>query len=170
MLLMATLASCSDAPPANPVVSPAPKWTAEQILSAGILEEQLFELEPESGDLLRVDLAFTGEADLDLYVTGPLDETVYYANTPSRAGAELLEDLRCLHPAPRIETVLFPRAPGRYRVGVDYAHACGNTRTPVPFALRVEAPGYRQQIRGLAVHQVFEPVVLEFKLDSEVNP
>ena len=169
-LSIAVLASCGDAPPAGPVVTPAPEWTASRSSEARALEARLAALAPAGGGQLRVHLAFGAEADLDLYVTGPLQETVYYANTPSRIGGELLDDRRCEHAGPRIESARFPLAPGRYRVGVDYPHACGETRAPVPFALLVETPAGRQQIRGLAVHQVFEPVVFEFELDPEVKP
>lgn len=169
-LLVAALVGCDDAPPAGPIAGPAPEWTAQRSAEAETLETRLAALAPGAPERLRVQLAFGPEADLDLYVTGPLDETVYYANTPSRVGGELLEDRRCEHPAPRIESVRFPLAPGRYRVGVDYPHACGDTRTPVPFALLVETPGSREQLRGLAAYQVFEPVVFEFELDPEVKP
>lgn len=169
-LAIAALASCGDAPPAGPVVAAAPEWTVARRSEARELEARLAALAPGSRGQLRVHLAFGPEADLDLYVTDPLEETVYYANTPSRIGGELLEDRRCEHAGPRIESARLPLAPGRYRVGVDYPHACGETRAPVPFALLVETPAGRQQIRGLAAHQVFEPVVFEFELDPEVKP
>ena len=74
---------------------------------------------------LRVELAFGQDADLDLYVTDPLQETVYFANTPSQQGGVLLDDRRCDSPPPRIETVVFEHPPpGRYRVGVDYPRRC----------------------------------------------
>ncbi len=169
-VLIAACVGCDDAPPGAPVRVPGPEWTAQRSAEARALEARLAALEPGAPAQLWVHLAFGPEADLDLYVTGPLEETVYYANTPSRIGGELLEDRRCEHAGARIESVRFPRVPGRYRVGVDYPQTCGETRAPVPFALRVETPGGRQQIRGLAVHEVFEPIVFEFELGPEVKP
>ena len=53
---------------------------------------------------LRVELVFSDDADLDLYVTGPDLETVYFANTPTRAGGALERDLRCDgEPGTRVE-------------------------------------------------------------------
>lgn len=169
-LLIAALVGCDDAPPAGPVAREAPKWTAQRRAEVAALELQLEAMAVGASDRLRVHLAFGPEVDLDLYVTGPLEETVYYANTPSRIGGELLEDRRCEHSSPHIESVRFPLTPGHYRVGVDYPHACGDARAPVPFALLVEMPGGREQLRGLAAHQVFEPVVFEFELDPEGKP
>jgi len=111
---------------------------------------------------LVVRLAFGAGADLDLYVTGPREETVYFANTPSRIGGHLEADLRCDAPAPRIETVVFPDAPaGRYRVGVDFPARCDARRDGVPFVVTVRsAHGTREQA-GWLEPGVFEPVVLE---------
>ena len=70
--------------------------------------------------------------------------------------------------APRVETVRFaaPLTPGRYRVGVDYSHACTESiATTVPFAIQVDGPAGREASRGLARYQVFEPIVLEFAID-----
>ena len=44
---------------------------------------------------LSVQLAFEADTDLDLYVTGPLLETVYFANLASKSGGELSADVRC---------------------------------------------------------------------------
>src|SRR5262245_17500983 len=75
---------------------------------------------------LRVELVFGAGADLDLYLTDPSQETVYYANSPSRVnGGRLEADLRCEAAPPRVETIVFAGAPpGRYRVGVDRAETC----------------------------------------------
>lgn len=142
----------------------APSWTDAARGEVEVLEAQLEAAAPAAAGEVRVQLAFGAGADLDLYVTGPLQETVYYANTPSAIGGELGEDKRCGHPEPRVETTRFPaHLPGRYRVGVDYAHGCGQ-RAPVPFALLIDADGKRVPLRGLAAYQVFEPIVLEFEV------
>jgi hypothetical protein len=151
------------------VVAEAPAWTPERTRAAHALAARLEAREPPEPEGLRVRLAFGAEVDLDLYVTDPFEETVYHGNTPSRTGGALIQDQRCVHPAPRVETIHFPAplAPGRYRVGVDYPRACDEARAPAPFAVAVDGPGGRTMHRGLARHQVFEPIVLELEIATD---
>ena len=111
---------------------------------------------------------FGAGSDLDLYVTDPAQETVYFANTPSRGSAGHLEaDLRCDAVAtPRIETIVFESAPaGRYRVGVDRAQTCdGGSRAAEPFLIAVEFAGQRREVRGEILGERFLPSVLEIEL------
>lgn len=164
--LLSGVFGCDDGPPTGPAVEPPPAWNAERTREAEGLAGRLATFPEAAHDELRVHLAFGQGADLDLYVTGPREETLYYANTPSRIGGELREDRRCVHDAPRVETAGFPAplTPGRYRIGIDYPHACSDAKVPVPFALRVDEPGGRHELQGLAAHRVFEPVVLEFEI------
>src|SRR5437016_5099590 len=74
---------------------------------------------------LSVQLTWSAPADLDLYLTDPTAETVYFANTPNRTGGRLLRDTRCPDivraPPPYVEVADVPEPrPGRYRVGVDF--------------------------------------------------
>ena len=167
--LLLAVTACDGGPPPGPVVAEAPAWTPERTRAAQALAEGLAAGDPAEPGALRVRLAFGPDVDLDLYVTDPLEETVYYANTPSRSGGALLEDRRCEHPAPRVETIRFPAplAPGRYRIGVDYPRACGGARAPAPFAVAVDGPEGRTEQRGLARHQVFEPIVLELEVAAK---
>jgi hypothetical protein len=114
---------------------------------------------------LRVRLVFGGEADLDLYVTDPALETIYFGNTPSSASGGALEaDLRCDAPAPRVETVRFTRPPaGRYRVGVDHPERCGPGRGPVPFRVIVEGSGVRHERLDEIAPGRFLPAVIDFE-------
>ncbi|MFQ5699814.1 MAG: hypothetical protein ACE5IL_16240 [Myxococcota bacterium] len=119
---------------------------------------------PRAGSL-RVRLAFGAGADLDLYVTGPARETVYFANSPARSGGTLERDLRCDGPAPRIEVVRFERAaPGRYRVGVDFPRRCGGGRDPVSFVVYLETDRGRRERRGSILPGHFLPIVLTGEL------
>ena len=112
-----------------------------------------------------VRLAFGALADLDLYVTDPAEETVYFANPVSAASGGALEvDLRCDAPAPRVETVRYAPAPsGRYRVGVDFPFRCGSHRGPVPFVLVAEFGDQRLERQGEVALGQFLPVFLEFE-------
>ena len=113
---------------------------------------------------LRVRLSFGGAADLDLYVTGPRQETVYFGNTPSQMGGTLLEDLRCDTRPPRSEVVIFERPPpGRYRVGVDFPARCGLMGRAVPFRIRVESEQLSIDETGHIRLGEFQPNVLEFE-------
>jgi hypothetical protein len=170
--LLAAAPGCGDGPPLRPAAKPPPSWTPEQTREAEALGEHLDGLPAAAPGNLTVSLAFGPASDLDLYVTGPREETVYYANTPSGIGGALTLDRRCVHDAPRVETVEFsaPLVPGRYRVGVDYPEACGRAKGPAPFALRVDGPGAASELEGLAAHRVFEPIVLELEIAAESQP
>jgi len=171
-MLVATLVACDEGPPPGPDVAPPPDWTHASTLEADALAQALEAAGPSAAAApLTVQLAFGASADLDLYVTDPLGEAVYYANTPSDVGGALIEDRRCVHAAPRVETVRFtaPLTPGRYRIGVDYPHACADAlAATVPFVIQVDGPGGRERSRGLARYRVFEPIVLEFEIDPAV--
>lgn len=118
-----------------------------------------------SADALVVRLSFAADVDLDLYVTDPLEETVYYGNSPSRIGGRLLRDVRCESDAARVETVVIDPAPrGRYRVGVDFPERCGGGNDATDFALRIDFAGQRRDRTGRLAPRVFEPVVLEFEV------
>jgi mono/diheme cytochrome c family protein len=116
-----------------------------------------------------VRLAFGEEADLDLYVTDPLLDTVYFARHESRTGGRILGDVRCDTVGPRIEEVRFD-APwaGRYRVGVDHPARCDGARAPAPaaFAVKVDAGGETYQATGSVAVAQFELVVLEFEVQG----
>ena len=117
--------------------------------------------EPAHG--VRVRLLFGDDADLDLHVTDPLQETVYFANSPAKSGGRLLDDVRCDSEGPRIEVIEWEAAPaGRYRVGIDHPIRCRRTNTPAPFILEIWADGIRHERRGAISFGRFEPIVYEF--------
>jgi hypothetical protein len=121
---------------------------------------------PVAPDAVRVRLVFGAAADLDLYVTGPSQESVYFGNPTSRDGGELLADRRCDAPAPRVETIAFARAaPGRYRVGVDFMIRCATGVDTASYELIAELPG-RPPIRQRAdaAFGSFAPRALEFEV------
>jgi hypothetical protein len=133
---------------------------------ANALTDALTAAPPVAADTLRVRLAFGARADLDLYVTDPTQETAYFANSPTKLGGVLEEDLRCEAPAPRVETLrLTPAAAGRYRVGVDYPEACGDDRGAVAFVVFLERGPRREERRGSIRPGEFLAIVLEADLE-----
>jgi len=115
---------------------------------------------------VRVRLVFGADADLGLYVTGPSDETVYFANHESRDGGRLISDRRCDAPAPRVETIEFANAvAGRYRVGIDFMMRCARGVGRAPFELIADVPGQPPiRRRGEAVFGGFDRRALEFEV------
>jgi uncharacterized protein YfaP (DUF2135 family) len=121
-----------------------------------------------SGELdssLRIALTFPGEVDLDLYVTGPLLETVYFANHTSRSGGEISDDVRCDTQGEHIERVYFAAPmPGRYRIGVDFPESCfGDVRTAA-FAVVARYEEEKWNVEGSVELQQFNVAVLEFEI------
>jgi len=161
--VVSALLACDAGPPPGPPVPPPPEWDDRATGEADSLVAALAATRESEPSALTVRLAFGAGADLDLYVTGPDAEAVYYANSPGALGGALLEDRRCVHAAPRVETIRFPAPlrPGRYRVGVDYPHACDDARAPAVFAVEIDAPGQHVERRGIVRHGVFEPIVVE---------
>lgn len=116
-----------------------------------------------------VQLAFGPEADLDLYVTDPLLETVYFARHESRTGGRIGADVRCDTPGERIEEVRFDAPwPGRYRVGVDHPRRCDDEAAPAPaaYAVTAQVHGAIYRAEGTVDLEHFELVVLEFELQE----
>ncbi len=123
---------------------------------------------PASPGVLRVRLAFGADADLDLYVTDPRQETVYFANNPTRSGGALAEDVRCGAPEPHVEVVTFrDPLPGVYRVGVDYPKHCRGRDDPASYVVVVEQPGGgREERRGAIDLLHFAPIVIESRVGA----
>ncbi len=121
-------------------------------------------------DGLNVFLAWSAPVDLDLYLTDPTLETVYFGNNPSSTGGQLLRDARCSdvrRGGPFVEQahVSAPKA-GRYRVGVDFIDVCAAPRQAVSFRIVAQFDGDRREITGTVLPEQFQPVVLEFELRS----
>ncbi|MFP6837197.1 MAG: hypothetical protein VB948_13960 [Pseudomonadales bacterium] len=144
---------------------------AEQVAlarQADDLAAGLGETLAEGPDLI-VRLAFGEEADLDLYVTDPLLDTVYFARHESRTGGRISADVRCDSSGSRIEEVRFD-APwaGRYRVGVDHPKRCDGASPPAPaaYAVTAQVNGKTYTASGSVAVEQFQLVVLEFELQE----
>ncbi len=118
---------------------------------------------------MRVSLTWDAPVDLDLYLTDPSTETLYFANNPTRSGARLEADARCADlttSRPIIELARF-REPidGVYRVGVDYLDSCGNDIDVVPFRVAVDYDGGHMEKIGQATAGQFQVIVLEYEIN-----
>lgn len=115
---------------------------------------------------LEIRLEFSEQADLDLFVTDPDQETVYFGNSPSRGGGQLIDDTGCPSPLPRTEVVRFvaPR-PGRYRVGIDYTRSCRFRRQPAWYRLEIRSDAFNLTHTGEVAPGRFEQKALEFTIE-----
>ena len=144
--------------------------------------EQAAELARQASDLAQqldkqgtlrsgvvVQLAFGKEADLDLYVTDPLLDTVYFARHESRTGGRIEADVLCETPGSRVEEVRFDAPwPGRYRVGIDHPRRCDGAKRPAPaaYAVTAYADGKTYRASGSVALEQFAVVVLEFDVQE----
>ena len=121
-----------------------------------------------AGAGLDVWLAFGTDADLDVFVTAPDQETVYFANSPTRLGGTLERDERCGGSAPAVvEHVGFPEpAKGRYRVGIDFPRRCDDGDAPEVFVVRIAHAGGTRDVVGVIRPGEFLLRVLEEDVES----
>jgi len=118
-----------------------------------------------AGPGVTVTLRWTAPVDLDLYVTDPVLETVYFANPRSASGGVLERDARCAddQTGERVERARWTKPPpGRYRVGVDFLETCRGRVADTPYALTVDVDGHREQVARRARRGEREPLVVEF--------
>lgn len=153
---------------AEPEAAPAEREA--MAVRAEVLAGALADAPIEAHKGLVVRLMFDDNVDLDLYVTDPLLETVYFARHDSRTGGRIVSDVRCDTSGPRVEEIRFPEPwSGRYRVGVDFPHRCDGSasRAPAPFAVAVSRDGrLLNEVHGLVEREFFEVRVLEFEIDN----
>jgi len=122
------------------------------------------------GAPVTVRLAFGAEADLDLYVTDPSLESIYFAKRESASGGHLVADRRCDSPAPRIEVAAYPAAtPGGWRVGVDHPERCDGGLEAAPFVVELAAPDGARRVEGTIGPGEFRMVVIETTLPARAQ-
>lgn len=179
-LVVLVLAACGPSRPIPPVRRPtsdsvrSTDFDADQRARLARLHATLAEpVAPELSRGLLVRLAFDGAADLDLFVTDPMQESVYFGNSPTRSGGELIADRRCDDRPPRVEVVHFPEpVAGRYRVGVDFHRRCQET-SPLGgagneglYLVRVDEAARVLEREGMLTPGRFEVIVIEFDVES----
>lgn len=164
--------ACAGTPRPFPEPEPPPAWNAELEAEAEDLARWLAGHPIAGDDAIVVRLAFGGRTDLDLYVTGPAKETIYFGNATARTGGALERDERCAGDpaAVRAEIIRFDAPqPGSYRIGVDHPGGCDGSTEAVPFAITIDAAGARRTLRGLAPPRVFTPIVDAFELGERAE-
>ncbi len=145
VLALALLQGCRSAPAPRDEILSEGRDELSSLVAA--LDAQQVDRAP--GELV-VRLAFGPGADLDLFVTAPDQESVYFANSPTRLGGSLEEDVRCGGTRTAIERVVFLAAPpGSYRVGIDFPRRCDGDDAAAMYAVRVEHDGGTQDARGV---------------------
>ena len=92
---------------------------------------------------MQVALIWTGGEDLDLYVTDPTGEQIYFANRESASGGQLDHDATpfCGQAGPHVENVFWPEGqapPGNYEAWVTVYGSCDVAST---FRLEVLVDG-----------------------------
>ena len=123
---------------------------------------------PRQASGLQIRLGFGAEADVDLFVTDPDLETVYFGNNPSRGGGVLERDLRCGGPEPRTEVVKLRKAtPGPYRVGIEYARSCTFRARSVTYSVEARAAGLEWNAEAEIAPGEFQNRALEFELQRD---
>ncbi len=167
LLALSLLACCAGASAGTPNPAPESEWNRATTQEAERLATHLAALPKAAPGALTVRLAFFPLADLDLYVSDPLQETVYYGNRAARSGGRLARDRHCKESGGeiRVEEIIFASPPpGRYRIGLDYPHRCVSNADVVPYVLTIHEKGGQREIRGLAQPVVFMPFVAEIEI------
>ena len=106
-----------------------------------------------TGDV-QVTLRWDTTDDLDLWVTDPSGETIFYSHPASASGGKLDVDAnaRCNNPIDNpVENVFWPagKAPGgHYKVEVAFYARCENQHSTVPFTVRVLVDGKVRTFHG----------------------
>ncbi len=117
---------------------------------------------------LHVFLTWDAPVDLDLYLTDPSSESLYFGNNPTGSGSRLLTDVRCdtlTATSPAVEHAVMPKpTAGRYRVGVDFLDDCGSGIELVSFRISVDRDELHLEKSGRARAGEFLVIGLDFEL------
>lgn len=127
------------------------------------LEQRLQREGAQTGEI-AVSLSWDGPADLDLIVECPGGERVFWRRTAACGGTlDVDMNFRDRRSDAPVENVFWPNgaaSPGRYRVAVEYPGRNNETRSEVPFTVRVKlrdqettVPGTAQYRQTVAAHE-----------------
>jgi uncharacterized protein YfaP (DUF2135 family) len=121
---------------------------------------------------LFVEINWSSPVDLDLFLTDPAGETVYFANRKARSGVQMGKMTGCKEVAagrpPFVETVSVPHpVQGTYRVSVDYIKDCGASALQVDFNVRLVNAETMQQLaagHSTVKYRLLDTVGWEFEI------
>lgn len=144
-MLLGTAGTAGPTTTPPPTPSPTPTPTASPTATdTPAIPTPTADIVLGEGDV-QVTLRWTGDADLDLYVTDPTGAQISYSNTPVSSGGQLDVDTipGCgVGAGGQVENVFWPvgaAPPGSYSAFVDVFSDCGNT--DIPFSLEIRVDG-----------------------------
>jgi len=123
------------------------------------------------GQELTVELLWQAPVDLDLFLTDPNGETVYFANRTAKSGARMGVETGCKQVMQEKgnyrESAVIPKAlSGRYRVSVDFIKDCGSKAVSAAFEAVLRSKEGRELGRGRSEvqYRLLNPVGWEFEV------
>lgn len=99
---------------------------------------------------IQIELTWDGNADLDLHVTDPYGETIYYFHPSSRSSGRFENDRECYNNNGQPERITYDdgsAAAGNYQISVHYFRPCGEARD-VHWNLSVNADNHSSSYSG----------------------
>jgi len=169
VLVAAMAGACASTSQREPAPEPDPARLASALaeLRAALDAPDVQPAAFAPGAPVTARLAFGAEADLDLYVTDPSLDSVYFAKRDGGSGGELVADRRCDAPAPRVELAAYTVATsGTWRVGIDHPGRCDDGVEAAPFVVELAAPDFVRRVEGTIAPGEFRMVVIETTLPA----
>ncbi len=140
-------------------------------MTAYPVQADVIEISGHLGKPLIIELVWENPVDLDLFLTDPTGETVYFANRISKSGVRMGLESGCSEVSKnhasygeiaKIEKALL----GRYRVSVDFIKDCGNTSLDAEFEviLKNKEGDVIDSARSSVQYRLLNPVGWEFRI------
>jgi hypothetical protein len=99
---------------------------------------------------IQIELTWDGNADLDLHVSDPYGETLYYFHPSSQSGGRFEDDRECYNNNGQPERIIYndgSAAAGAYQISIHYFRPCGEA-ADVHWNLSVTADNRSQNYSG----------------------
>ncbi len=141
------------------------------VMAAYPAQADMTEISGYLGKPLIIELVWESPVDLDLFLTDPTGETVYFANRISKSGVRMGLESGCgeisKNPTSYRESVKIEKALlSRYRVSVDFIKDCGNTSLDAEFdvILKNKEGDVIDSARSSVQYRLLNPVGWEFRI------
>ncbi|MCW9034092.1 MAG: hypothetical protein OQJ97_07715 [Rhodospirillales bacterium] len=129
-------------------------------------------IEAAKGKDLVIKILWTLPVDLDLFLTDPGGETVYFANRKAKSGITMGKMAGCaevkMGASPYVETIVIPKAvQGLYRVSVDFIKDCGSKAVQAGFRVHLLEKGGQKllgQGESKVKYRLLDTVGWEFEI------